>query len=254
MSILDMKFFSFIGFKKKPKSPWQKFYKKKENNIDVPDMSIYQFIKNKSSKHLGKTAYEYFGTKATYSEMFKQIDKCARAFRSQGIRKGDVVTILSANVPEAIISFYALNKIGAVANMIHPLSAENEIKEALIRYSTVMLVAMDICYSKIKNIIDDTEVYKTIIISAKDSMNPLYKVGYEITQGRKVEKPRKSETYLYWKEFIKHGENYTKEKYDEEIKKDTPAVILHSGGSTGIPKGIVLSNGNFSSTTNTLYH
>lgn len=251
MGILNMNFFSFIGFKKKPKALWKKYYDKKDMNFDVPNISIYQYIKNKSlsNNYKDNIAIDYFGTKITYSDFYKRIDKVARAFRSQGIRRGDVVTILSANTPEAVISFYALNKIGAVANMVHPLSAENEIKEALNRYSTVMLVAMDITYSKIKNILDDTEVYKTVIISAKDSMNPLLKLGYEITQGKDVEKPKKSEDYIYWKNFIKLGDNYSKDKVAEETKRDTPAVILHSGGTTGTPKGIVLSNGNFNAAT-----
>lgn len=251
MGILDMKFFSLIGFKKKPKASWKKYYDKKDMNFEVPNISIYQYLKNKSltNNYKENIAIEYFGTKITYTEFYKSIDKVAKSFRSQGIRRGDVVTILSANTPEAVISFYALNKIGAVANMIHPLSAENEIKEALNRYSTVMLVAMDITYNKVKKIINDTEVYKTIIISAKDSMNPLMKIGYEITQGYKVEKPKKSEDYLYWKDFIKFGEKYSKDKVLEETKRDTPAVILHSGGTTGTPKGIVLSNGNFNAAT-----
>lgn len=251
MGILDMKFFSFIGFKKKPKASWSKYYDKKDMNFDIPNISIYEYIKNKSlnNNYKDKTAIDYFGTKMTYTEFYREIDKVARAFRSQGIRRGDVVTILSANIPEAVISFYALNKIGAVANMIHPLSAENEIKAALQRYSTVMLVAMDITYSKIKNILDDTEVYKTIIISAKDSMPTLLKIGYEITQGHKVEKPKKSEDFTYWKDFIKYGDKYSKDKVAEETKRDTPAVILHSGGTTGTPKGIVLSNGNFNAAT-----
>lgn len=251
MGILDMKFFSFIGFKKKPKALWKKYYDKKDMNFDVPNISIYQYIKNKSlsNNYKDNIAIDYFGTKISYSEFYKEIDRCAKAFRSQGIRRGDVVTVLSANTPEAVISFYALNKIGAVANMVHPLSAENEIKEALIRYSTVMLVAMDITYSKIKNILDETEVYKTIIISAKDSMNTFMKIGYEVTQGYKVEKPKKSEDFIYWKDFIKLGEKYSKDKVAEETKRDTPAVILHSGGTTGTPKGIVLSNGNFNAAT-----
>ena len=252
MGILDMKFFSLIGFKKKPEAKWKKYYNKKNMNFDVPNISIYQYIKNKSlnNNYKDSIAIEYFGTKITYAEFFKRIDKIARAFRSQGIRRGDVVTIISANTPEAVMSFYALNKIGAVANMIHPLSAENEIKEALIRYSTVMVVAMDIAYSKIKNILEDTEVYKTVIISAKDSMNTIMRIGYELTQGYKVEKPKKNnEDYIYWKDFIKLGENYSKDKVAEETKRDTPAVILHSGGSTGTPKGIVLSNGNFNAAT-----
>lgn len=252
MSILDMEFWSRIGIKKKPNARWKKYYSKKEMNLDIPNISIYQFLKNKSleNNYKNNIALEYFGTKITFHEFFLKIDKCARAFRSQGVRRGDVVTILSANIPEAIISFYALNKIGAVANMVHPLSAENEIKEALQRYSTAMLIAMDITYSKIKNILDETEVYKTIIISARDSMPLLMKVGYEVTQGYKVEKPKRyNKDYMYWDEFIKQGENYTKDKVAEITKRDTPAVILHSGGTTGTPKGIVLSNGNFNAAT-----
>lgn len=251
MGILDMKFFKFLGFKHKPKAPWKKYYSKKEMEINPPNVSIHELNRMRSEKWHDKTAISYFGTKYTYDEFHEEIDKAARAFRSQGIRKGDIVSILSANVPEALFAFYGLNKIGAVANMLHPLLSENEIKQALQNYSTVMLVAMDITYSKLKNIIDDTEVYKTVIISAKDSMPLFIKLGYEVTQGRKVEKPKakNNRAFEYWKDFIKHGENYSKDKNEAEIDRDTPAVILQSGGSTGTPKGIVLSNGNFNAST-----
>ena len=249
MSILDFNFFSLIGFKKKPDAPWAKFYKKKDMNFTVPNISIYQFIKDCAENHMDNIAIEYFGQKVTYRKFLALIDQCARAFRSQGIRKGDVVSILSANIPEALISFYSLNKIGAVANMLHPLLSENEIKDALVKYSTVMVVAMDITYSKLKNIINDTDVYKTIIISAKDSMKFITRIGYEVTQGYKVEKPERSESFIFWKDFMKHGERYQQDKYDEITKRDTPAVILQSGGTTGTPKGIVLSNGNFNAAT-----
>lgn len=248
MGILDMKFFHFIGIKRKPKAPWGKFYQKKHMNIIVPNENIYEYFNRHAQNYLDNTAIEYFGTKVSYRNFLDKIDVCYKAFRSQGVRKGDVVSIISANIPEALYCFYALNRIGAVCNMLHPLLSENEIKDILNKYSTALVVAMDITYSKLKNIIKDTDVYKTIIISAKDSMNFITKLGYEVTQGYKVEKPKKTENYIYFKDFIKLGENYTVEKSDR-TGKDFPAAILQSGGSTGTPKGIVLSNGNFNSAT-----
>ncbi len=251
MGFLDNSFFRFIGIKSKPKAPWKKYYKKNDMNINPPDVSIFRFARDRMNDldFKKRPAITYFGTTRTYTEFYNQIHIAAKAFKSQGIRKGDVVSIISANIPEALISFYALNKIGAVANMLHPLLSENEIKEALQKYSTVMVVAMDITYSKLKNILDDTNVYKTIIISAKDSMNVLMKVGYEFTQGRKVEKPKSDEHIMFWKEFFKKGTNYAGKNIEEPGHKDSPAVILQSGGSTGTPKGIVLSNGNFNAAT-----
>ena len=147
------------------------------------------------------------------------------------------------NTPEAVIVFYAVNKIGAISSMIHPLSAEEEIKDSLIATKSVMLIAINLSYSKLKNIIRDTDVYKTIIVSAADSMPTLLKVGYQLTKGRNIEVPAKSEDYLYWNDFMNKGRKYNGKVLTKVLRND-PAVILHSGGTTGTPKNIVLTNGN----------
>ena len=148
------------------------------------------------------------------------------------------------NTPEGIISFYALNKIGAIANMIHPLSSEQEIKNYLISTNSVMLVMIDLCYEKVAQIIKETDVYKTIIVSAGNSMSMLLKLGYIFTKSYKIKKPHFKGEYMYWNDFLRKGSTYNG-RCSFETGKDTPAVILHSGGTTGTPKGILLSNGNF---------
>lgn len=230
------------------KTPWSKYYKKEERKIKIEDISIYEMLEKSSIGKEKNVAINYYGKQISYKDLLYKINQAANAFRSQGIRKGDVVTICMPNTPEALISFYAINKIGAIANMIHPLSGEKEIKEYLISTHSVMLIMIDICYEKVKNIIKETDVYKTIVISASDSMNFLLAFGYQITKGYKVQKPKRSEEYVSWKDFIRKGLNYHV-KEDYHTTKATPAVILHSGGTTGNPKGIILTNGNFNALT-----
>ena len=185
------------------KVPWKKFYHKKDLKIKVEDISIYEMFRRSAIENQELTAIDYYGKTITYKTFLEQVDKAAKALKSQGIRPMDVVTICMPNTPEAIVSFYAINKIGAIANMIHPLSGEEEIKEYLTSTHSVMLIMIDICYEKVKNIINRTDVYKTIVISAKDSMPFLISLGYQLTQGYKVKRPKKTEAYIYWKDFLK---------------------------------------------------
>ena len=230
------------------KTPWAKYYKKEDLKLKVPDISMYEALKEAVLKYESRTAINYFGKKLSYREFLNLIDKAALAFRSQGVRRGDIVTICMPNTPEAMIAFYAINKIGAISNMIHPLSGEIEIKEYLTSTNSVMLVMIDVCYDKVKNIIKDTSVYKTIVVSARDSMPFFTGLGYQISQGFKIKGPTKSEAYLYWNDFLKKASGYNN-LLDIKISRDDPAVILHSGGTTGKPKGIILSNGNFNALT-----
>lgn len=239
-----MKFFRFLGFKKKPNAPWSKYYKKSDMNLYIPDISLYDNFKRNVKKYSNNNAFDYFGKKTTHKELLSAVDLCANSFLSYGIRKNDVVTICMPNTPEGVISFLALNKIGAISNMIHPLASENEIRDDLINTGSVMMVLIDMDYDKLKNVIEETDVYKIILVRPSDSMPILTKVGYNLSIGLKTKLPKNNSKYVYWNQFMNSGKNY-KSDYRFLGRKNSPAVMLHSGGSTGTPKAIVLSNGNF---------
>lgn len=234
--------------------PWYAYYGDVPHHLEYPEGSMVDNLNKAIKTYPDYIALEYFERKWTYKDFYEEIINCAKAIKQAGLKKGDIVSICMPNTPQALIMFYALNMTGCVANMIHPLSSEKEIEFFLNKSKSTVVLAIDIDYKKIINIINSTGVKKMILSSAADEMPKMKALLYAVVKGDKTRAIKKiSEFFLKtfkgrevitWKKFIENGKKY-KGEYREEILSDDPAAILYSGGTTGKQKGIVLSNKNF---------
>ena len=212
--------------------------------FEVPDVSLFGMLKITANNQPDTLAYEYFGTKSTYRSLVEKIEGISGAYFSLGIRKGDIVTVIMPNTPEAVISIYALNRIGAVANILHPLSAQEEIKNHINRVGSKVLLCVDICTEKLSKIIDNTPVEKVIVASAGESMPGIMKTLYALKCIKNFRYDKSDKRYISWKAFSEKSRAVAEYRPEGEDNKKV-AIILHSGGTTGTPKDIMLSNYNF---------
>lgn len=236
-----MSIFDIFRKRKQIPTPWSKYYTDEELNIKIPNISLYKQMKNTASKYPNNIAYRYLGKNVSYEKFIKQIDKAAIAFKKLNIKKGDVVTFCMPNIPEVLIGFYALNKLGAIASMVHPLSAEEEIKESVITTKSKCLVIVDIFYDKVKDVVKGTKLNNVIFVSPSNSMNLLLKIGYKLINLGKYKKFPRNDFFISWGKFIRKSLS-NKIEIKDRYGKDTPAVILNSGGTSGKPKNVVLQN------------
>ena len=209
------------------KKPWLKFYDKHvPDHIDYPRTTMYNAVLQTAEKYPNSIAYDFMGYESTYTQMIKEIDQCAKALTNLGLNKGDRMTISMPTTPQGIICFYAINKIGAIASMIHPLSPPKQIEFFLNLSNSSFMLTIDKVFPNVEKIIENTPL-KMIILT---QLGP---EGMKIPENPKIQ---------WWK--------YIMAKSYSEIPKidmdpDDMAVILYSGGTTGVPKGIMLSNYNF---------
>ena len=236
-----MSIFDFFNKKKKLVGPWCKYYTRDDLNYKIPDISMYEQIKNSATNYPFDIAIKYLGRKINYSSFLEKIDIAAKGFKNLGIRKGDIVTILLPNIPEVLICVYALNKIGAVANMTHPLSASEEIKETIISTNSKYLIIYDASYEKIRNYIKNLNMQKVIFVSPGNSLWKIKGLLYDLSQKHKFLHHPKDSLFLDWPKFFFLARFVQNTSYPKN-GRDTPAVILHSGGTSGNPKHVVIQN------------
>ncbi len=227
------------------KTPWLKYYKEGvPAHLNYPKGTMVGYFLEAVARYPENIAIEYYGRTYTYRAFYEMIRDTAKSLKSQGVKEGDTIAICMPNIPEAILMFYAANMVGALVSLIHPLSAEKEIQNYINGSGATFLLSLDLVYDKVHNIVDNTCIKKIVIASAGDSLKTIKKFLYKFKNRGTVPKIELTDDIMTWNEFINYGYDYQGEIACLKGSSD-PAVILYSGGTSGDPKGILLTNMNF---------
>ena len=226
------------------KTPWLPHMGNVPAHLEYPEGSMYDAVEAIANEYPNYVAFDFMGKSTTYRQLIQEIQRCARALKTIGVRENDCVTIAMPNCPQATYMFYAVNLVGGICNMIHPLSAEKEIEFYLNESKSVTVITLDQFYNKFEAVRHNTGVVNIILARVKDALSKPVRAGYMLTEGRKIQKIPDDAPVIRWKDFLHLGRACFW-NYKVERKASDPAVILYSGGTTGKTKGILLSNLNF---------
>ena len=221
------------GFKYNKEKPWLKYYDRMPEHLNYYNGSMYDIVYDTSLKYPDSIALEYFKIEYSYKDLIAHIDEVAISLKKLNVVENECVTICMPNIPEAIFTIYAVNKIGAICNIIHPMSTTNEIEEALKETSSTTFITTDVSYQKVK----DLKIKDLIVCEVSNSMNVIMRTLYNLKNRKNM---NYKENVIRWTNFIKNESNLIETHVNRS--QNSPAVVIYSGGTSGKSKGVVLSN------------
>lgn len=218
--------------------PWLKYYSEEAIDAPIPECTVYEYLWSQNQKHLKNTALNYFDNKITFAELFENIHRSAVSFSAMGIKANDIVTFVTVSTPETVYAFFGLNYIGAISNMVDPRTSAEGIRNYIQESNSKIVLALDVAFDKVAQAVKDTSIEKIIIVSPADSLRGVKRWGYLLTKTSQ----KKGDKCISWKDFITCGRNLSVKAYP--YLANQCCVIVHTGGTTGTPKGVMLSNDN----------
>lgn len=227
--------------------PWMKYYPEGCDREPVPRRTLFEMLCADNHAHPDDVALNYYGCRITYGQLFDRIETAARAYAAQGVKKGDVVVVCMVNTPEMVYTLYALNRLGAVINLVDPRTNVDGIREYILETDSELVMTIDLAYPAIAKAIQGTRVHRVIIVSPADSLPPVMKVLYRL----KNKAVKGGPEAVSWAEFSKLGAEIT--PVYPPYEPDACVVMAHTGGTTGFPKAVMLSNENLNAVVHS-YH
>lgn len=234
--------------------PWQKYYSKEAITASIPELTAYQYMVSQNKDNLSTKAIMYYGKKISYKNYIDMIDETARRLYNLGVTEGEVVTVMSVANPELEVLFYALNKLGAVINLIDVRSDYKQIKKYLMEVKSSEVVVMDNFLPEFDKCMEDEDidniVENVITLSPYNSVLFPFNVLAEKKSRKedsnlygKIDEIKKKNKYMTWNDLMS-VHKYRYPRYPR-YKKNMVAALVHTGGTTGVPKTVKLSNENF---------
>lgn len=218
--------------------PWLKYYSEEAINAPLPECTIYERIKDCNIDNLDRVALNYYGKNMTYKAFFALIERVASSLENIGVKERDIVTVCMINSPETIVLMFALNKIGAIANMVYGADTPADIKRHINNADSSFVFVLDLFQDKILSIINETKVKTVVVANLLQGMSFINRTGATLIKKMKSLPLPDDKRFLSWKQFIKQGNGSSVTTHNP----DAPAFITYTGGTTGGSKGVILSN------------
>lgn len=225
-------------------APWLDSYDGVPPTLEYSEKTMSEAVLEMADKEPDFTALTFMGKKISYGEMADKIDLVARSLYVIGVRPGDRVLVCLPNVPQAIYCLYGLNRIGAVASMVHPLSAVGEIAFYLEEAGCDVAITLDQFYAKFLEVRKQRKIGKLIIARVSEELPFPLAIGQKLLTERKFPHLVEDSGTMSWKSLLEKGRKFHGNYVFNKDFKDE-AVVLFSGGTTGVTKGIRLSDLNF---------